>query len=158
MFCQIWGVFSHYFFEYIFFSALPCIASLYRLHDTNVRSLGRLPQVLEALFISPHPTPAHVFSLHCSDWVISIFLSSSSLIYPSSTFCCWAIHWIFNCVKIHITRNSLVFQWLGFGGFTAMAWVQSMVQELKSHSCAGQPKKKKIHTFIILTIFKCTFF
>ena len=67
-------------------------------------------------------------------------------------------NWIFNCVKIHITRNSLVFQWLGFGGFTAMAWVQSMVQELKSHSCAGQPKKKKIHTFIILTIFKCTFF
>ena len=29
-------------------------------------------------------------------------------------------------------RNSLVVQWLGLSAFTAMAWVQSLVGELRS--------------------------
>ena len=34
-------------------------------------------------------------------------------------------------------------QWLGLGTFTARAWVQSLVRELRSHKMHGTAKKKK---------------
>ena len=40
--------------------------------------------------------------------------------------------------------NSLVVLWLGFGAFTALAWVQSLVRELRSHKLSSMTKKKKI--------------
>ena len=34
-------------------------------------------------------------------------------------------------------------QWLGLGAFTALAWVQSLVGELRSQKPRGAAKKKK---------------
>ena len=43
------------------------------------------------------------------------------------------------------TKNpqQLVAQWLGFLGFTAVAWVQFLVRELRSHKQHGKAKKGK---------------
>ena len=43
------------------------------------------------------------------------------------------------------TKNpqQLVAQWLGFLGFTAVAWVQFLVRELRSHKPHGTAKKRK---------------
>ena len=38
--------------------------------------------------------------------------------------------------------NSLVVQWLGFGAFTAVAWVQPLVGELRSSKLCGMAKIK----------------
>ena len=38
--------------------------------------------------------------------------------------------------------SSLVVQWLGLGAFTAMAWVHSLVRELRSRKARGKAKKK----------------
>ena len=38
---------------------------------------------------------------------------------------------------------SLAVQWLGFGAFTAVAQVPSLVRELRSHKPQGVAKKKK---------------
>ena len=45
-----------------------------------------------------------------------------------------------------IFGNSPVIQWLGLHAFTARAWVQSLVGELRSHKpfSVGKKKKKKI--------------
>ena len=42
--------------------------------------------------------------------------------------------------------SSLVVQWLGLGIFTTMAWVQSLVIELRSDKLHGKPKigEKKV--------------
>ena len=40
------------------------------------------------------------------------------------------------------TGSSLVAEWLGFWAFTAVAWVQSLVGELRSHKSCGVAKKK----------------
>ena len=49
-------------------------------------------------------------------------------------------------LKEHPKENSLVLQWLGLSAFTAQAWVQSLVRELRSCRLHGtaQKKKKKI--------------
>ena len=47
-----------------------------------------------------------------------------------------------NC-KIKRTGNSLAVQWLGLRAFTAVAWVQSLVRELRSHKPGSTAKKKK---------------
>ena len=39
--------------------------------------------------------------------------------------------------------NFLAVQWLGLGAFIAMAWLQSLVRELRSCKLAVQPKGKK---------------
>ena len=39
-------------------------------------------------------------------------------------------------------RNSMVGPWLGLGTFTAMAWVQPLVKELRSHKPCGTAKGK----------------
>ena len=39
--------------------------------------------------------------------------------------------------------NFLAVQWLGLGAFIAMAWLQSLVRELRSCKLAVQPKEKK---------------
>ena len=44
--------------------------------------------------------------------------------------------------------NSLVVQWLGLGAFTAVAQVQSLIGELKSHKPCGMAKKKKKKCFL----------
>ena len=52
--------------------------------------------------------------------------------------------------------NSLVVQWSGFSAFTARAWVQSLVGELRSHKPHGMAEKKKknyqtkVHQYIIV--------
>ena len=52
-------------------------------------------------------------------------------------------------------RNSLPVQWLGLGTFTAGAWVQSLVGELRSQKqwCGQKKKKKGIN--IIIYISSC---
>ena len=45
--------------------------------------------------------------------------------------------------KIYICRDSLVVQWLGLGAFTAVAWLQSLVGELRSLTPCSVAKKKK---------------
>ena len=44
--------------------------------------------------------------------------------------------------------NSLVVQWLGLSAFIAMAWVQSLFGELRSHKLHAAAKKKEIHNEI----------
>ena len=39
--------------------------------------------------------------------------------------------------------NFLVVQWLGLGSSTSVAWVQSLVQELRFHKSSSAAKKKK---------------
>ena len=39
--------------------------------------------------------------------------------------------------------NSQVVQWLGLDAFTAVAWVQSLVEELRSYKLYDMVKKKK---------------
>ena len=48
---------------------------------------------------------------------------------------------------IKILGNSLEVQWLGLSAFTAMAQVQSLVGELRSHKTRGSAKKKKSKTW-----------
>ena len=43
--------------------------------------------------------------------------------------------------KQEIRGNSLTFQWLGFSIFTAMAWVQSQLGELRSRKLSEATKK-----------------
>ena len=45
--------------------------------------------------------------------------------------------------KKHKLGNSLVVQWLGYGTFTVVAQVQSLVEELRSHKPHTAAKKKK---------------
>ena len=45
--------------------------------------------------------------------------------------------------------NSLVVPWLGLSTFTALAWVQSLVGELRSHS-HGPKKRQKLMPFTFL--------
>ena len=52
-----------------------------------------------------------------------------------------------------VLGKSLVVQWLGLGIFTAMAWVQSLVGELRSHEPHGMEKKKKRNSALSLHIF-----
>ena len=40
--------------------------------------------------------------------------------------------------------NSLAVQWLGLSAFTAVAQVQSLAGELRSHKPCGMAKRKKI--------------
>ena len=42
-----------------------------------------------------------------------------------------------------MSGNSLVVQWLGLSAFTARAWVQSLVRELRSHKPSGATRKKQ---------------
>ena len=42
-----------------------------------------------------------------------------------------------------VSGHSLAVQWLGLSAFTAMARVQSLVRELKSHKLSGADQKKK---------------
>ena len=45
---------------------------------------------------------------------------------------------------MHLWGNSLAVQWLGLSAFTAGAWVQSLVGELRHHKlCSTAPAKKK---------------
>ena len=46
-------------------------------------------------------------------------------------------------LKVIIFGNSLVVQWLGLCGPVQMAWVRSLVRELKSFSLVAWPKKRK---------------
>ena len=49
-----------------------------------------------------------------------------------------------NCLlKIPILGNSLAVQWLGLSTFTAVARVQSVVRELRSHKLRGMATKNK---------------
>ena len=43
--------------------------------------------------------------------------------------------------------SSLVVQWLGLSAFTAVARVQSLVGQLRSHKPSGEAKKKKKYMF-----------
>ena len=45
--------------------------------------------------------------------------------------------------RFYIWENSLVVQWLRLGAFTAVAQVQSLVGELRSHKLCGMAKKKR---------------
>ena len=44
--------------------------------------------------------------------------------------------------KEHVARNSLIAWWLGLGAFTALPWVQSLLQELRSFKPSSAAKKK----------------
>ena len=46
-------------------------------------------------------------------------------------------------LEVFIPGNSLAVQWLGLGTFTAMARIQSLFGELRSHKLPSAAKKKK---------------
>ena len=55
-----------------------------------------------------------------------------------------SIIWIFSVVyKVNHLGNSLAVQWLGLNAFTAGAWVQSLVGELRSPQATRGKKKKR---------------
>ena len=43
-----------------------------------------------------------------------------------------------------MSRNSLAVQWLELPIFTAMAWVQSLMGELRSHKLLREAEKKSV--------------
>lgn len=47
--------------------------------------------------------------------------------------------------KAKVKGNALAVHWLGLGAFTAVASVQSPVEELRSHKLRGTAKNKYIH-------------
>ena len=49
-------------------------------------------------------------------------------------------------------ENSLMVQWLRLCAFTTMAWVQSLVRELRFHMV--QPKKKKKKSYREIELYK----
>ena len=55
--------------------------------------------------------------------------------------------------NIGTMESSLVAWWLGFWAFTAVARVQSLVRELRSHEPRGILKKKKIYIYIYIHIY-----
>lgn len=77
LFAKFGKFFIHYVFEYVFSSAL-FLFSFQDSVDMNGSSFVIVTKVPEALF-----TFFSLFFFCCSDWVISIVLSSSSLILPS---------------------------------------------------------------------------
>ena len=53
--------------------------------------------------------------------------------------------------KMGMSGNSLVVQWLGLSAFTARAWVQSLVRELRSHKLCGMAKNKRVrHKLVVV--------
>ena len=46
-------------------------------------------------------------------------------------------------IKKCVSGNSLVVQWLRFRAFTIVAWIQSLVRELRSYMPCREPEKKK---------------
>lgn len=78
VFCQIWEICSHYFFEY-FFQPYPLFLVFWDSNDTNVRIFLIVPSIPEALF-RVFPTS---FSLCCSEWLIYVAPSSGLLILSS---------------------------------------------------------------------------
>ena len=88
--CQIWGVFSHYFFEYLFSSRFS-LFFFEDFDDTNVRPSVIFAQNPEALLIF-----SNLFSCCCSNWVKFIGLPSSWLILFSiiSTLLTKSIQWV----------------------------------------------------------------
>lgn len=87
VFCQIWGAFSHYFFDYFF------QLYFYLLSETTV---------IQILLFCDRPTgpwgSVHFFPnllpLCSSDWV-NLYFSTYYIIDSSlPSFCCQAIHWI----------------------------------------------------------------
>lgn len=75
--CYVWDIHSHYFFEHLF-SPLPFLLSFLDTADTNMRPFFN---ILTGLWDSVHFFS--LVSLFCSDWVISLVLSSRSLILSS---------------------------------------------------------------------------
>lgn len=75
--CYVWDIHSHYFFEHLF-SPLPFLLSFLDTADTNMRPFFN---ILTGLWGSVHFFS--LVSLFCSDWVISLVLSSRSLILSS---------------------------------------------------------------------------
>ena len=61
-------------------------------------------------------------------------------------------------LKEHPKENSLVLQWLGLSAFTAQAWVQSLVRELRScrlHSTAKTKKRNLIGSDVESVLLLC---
>ena len=55
-----------------------------------------------------------------------------------------------------VIRSSLVVQWLALGAFTAMAWLRSLVGELRSCKLRGAAKKKpQTNMVIVVCVFFC---
>ena len=46
-------------------------------------------------------------------------------------------------IKKCVSGNSLVVQWLRFSTFTVVAWIQSLVRELRSNMPCSEPGEKK---------------
>ena len=61
----------------------------------------------------------------------------------------WQQAWFL--VQVVSAWNSLVVQWLGLGAFIAMAWIQSLVGELRS----GKPHGAGNSCQISLRLFSC---
>ena len=54
-----------------------------------------------------------------------------------------SVEWNWVVIRKFTVRSSLVVQWLGLCAFTAVAWVQSLIGELRSHKLLSTAKKKK---------------
>lgn len=100
------GSFSHYFFDYLFCTALSSSAT----PTTDGKPSGVVPQVTEALL-------NFVTLSCCSYWVISIaFLSRSLILCSSSPFCYW-VHSVFK-----ISTIAFFFLISPFGSFLFPFW------------------------------------
>lgn len=115
-FWQVWGIFSHYFFKYLFTYALN-IFSLQDFDNTNVRCFCYSPTGVWASINN-----FRLLSFCHSNWVISMVLSSTSPIFFSfvPSFCYEPIHWVFNflllCISVlnfpfGLLRLSIYFLW-----------------------------------------------
>ena len=98
-----------------------------------------------SLLVYIHSTPKHSLLPFCPSFHTRLF----STLWCVSFSKCKSNHGPFlptssaNHLFKNISWNSLTVQWLGVGTFTAMAWVQSLVGELRSGKPRSATKKKK---------------
>ena len=87
----------------------------------------------------PNPNPSLNIRWH---WVLLLIIDGKILISYKLFFCpvlCSKVS-----LKTTTWRSSLVVRWLGFSTLTVVAWVQSLVWELRSFKPRGMAKIKKI--------------
>ena len=104
------------------------IIQAWALNATSLKSLS-VTTLSRAGYLPPHPAILH-------HWI----LVSSFVAFMSFANDCLFVYLF--CFKIQTPGSSLVVQWLGFSAFTAVAQVQSLVGELRSHKLCGVGKIK----------------
>ena len=121
-FCQFWKIFIHYVFDCVFSSAL-FLFSFQDSVDVNGRSFVIVQKVPEALF-----TFFSLFSLCCSDRVISIVLSSSSLILSSVPSILLLSPSIKFLISVSVFFSSKIYVWFFISSFSLLRFFSHLFQ------------------------------